>query len=88
LIISNNFNRVLQSRSKENLIGQPHILYILKTWLQSTVEINPKAIFCGVLFMKDVIHYKIFENHIGVEIIKTTERWGGSESVVSVLKQS
>jgi hypothetical protein len=65
LIISKNFNRVLQSISKEKLIGQPQILYILKTELQSTVEINPEAILRGVLFMKDVIHYKIFDNHIG-----------------------
>ena len=56
LIISKNFEILLLSISKENLIGQSQILYIMKTWLQSTIKINPKAILCGVLFMKDVLH--------------------------------
>jgi hypothetical protein len=64
LIISKSFNRVMKSRSKENLIVQPQILCIQNSGLQNTVEINPKAILCGVLFMKDVIHYKIFDKNM------------------------
>jgi hypothetical protein len=56
----------MQSRSKDNFIGQPQILCIQNSGLQSTMEINPKAILCGVLFMKDVIRYKIFEKNMCV----------------------
>jgi hypothetical protein len=48
LIISNNFNGVVQLVIKYKSIGQPQISHIKNSKLQDTIKINPKAILCGV----------------------------------------
>jgi hypothetical protein len=64
LIVSNNFNILLQSRSKSNLIGQPQIPHTQNSMLQDTMKTNPEEILCGILFMKDVIHYVRIDSHV------------------------